>query len=83
MLILSCSTDTLRVSEECPKPYQIPKWIEWDCDKDRAYKDGRYYFNEDSTVFAIGTGDKMTKEESNKFKQNIKDGKVEIKNDKP
>ena len=57
-LAIECSNPEAR-EEDCPKPADIPKWVQWDCDKDAAYKKGDVYFNEDSTAFAYGTRDSI------------------------
>ena len=53
LFAISCGSPYVR-EEDCPKPATIPEWVKWDCDKDRAYKNGDIYFNEDSTAFGYG-----------------------------
>lgn len=53
IIAFACTSPVIR-DEDCPKPTAIPDWIEWDCDKDNAYKNGDIYFNEDSTSFGYG-----------------------------
>lgn len=39
----------------CVKPDGFPEWLDWDCDKQKAYNEGKIYFNKDSSVFAFAT----------------------------
>ena len=55
LLISMCGTPEAR-EEDCPKPAEVPEWIKWDCDKDKAWDEGRIYFNEDSSSFGYGSG---------------------------
>lgn len=39
----------------CVKPDDFPDWLDWDCNKQKAYNEGKVYFNKDSSVFAFAT----------------------------
>ena len=77
--MLSCTSGDTQVKDPCPKPDDIPKWVEWDCDKHEAYQDGRIYFNQDSSVFAYGSGDTLSQDEVDKVNDKIRNGDYEVR----
>ena len=65
-----------KVVEECPKPHQVPDWIDWDCEKHEAWEKGKFVFNEDSTAYGYEYGDEFTEEESKAYKRAIDNGNL-------
>ena len=58
---------------KCPSEY--PQWVKdknnWNQEKELAYKQGRIYFDKDSSMMLIGTGKPLADSTWTKAKQNL------------
>lgn len=78
LLLLGCAGDPKSV-DNCPPPSDIPTWVKWDCELYDAYREGRLYFNEDSTAYGIGSREKLTPSERAKADSLIQNGQYQVK----
>jgi len=83
-LITSCSL----IGEEprdvyCKtRPEGIPEWVEWNCEKQKAYEGGYTSFDADSTIFIWESGDSLNLTENEKeiIRRRFKEQGFVIKN---
>ena len=73
MIISSCMGTNQRDKLRCPSEY--PQWVkdkdDWNQEKQRAYQQGRIYFDKDSSMMLIGTGKPINDSIWIKAKQNL------------